>query len=154
MKKLLIIICSFLLLSCGQKSNYEQYSSKWYSISYPKGWIVQEFNNQLVDVGIGKTNGDVAFSILHFSTNYSLEEVNRMGNEDLVSGGEEILSNKKTIIDGKTCYITEIYLYQKQISYTFKENTNVYNIKFTSPNGWLDENKDIINNIINSFKIK
>lgn len=130
------------------------YSSPWYSISYPQSWIKEEVYNQLMDVAIGKENGDITFSVCHILTDYSLSEINNMGIEDLTSAGARILSNNKTVINGTPCYVTEIYHQQKQVSYTFKENGVMYNIRFTSPNNWIDYNKGEIDKIIQSFKIK
>lgn len=130
------------------------YSNNLYSISYPKDWKYQEVNLPLMDVVFGKNNGDISFSIAHFPTEYSLNEANRISNEDLENGGANIISNKKITINGKLCYVTVFNLMQKQVSYIFKENGQIYSVKFTSPNDWMDKNKNIIDEIVRTFKIK
>ena len=166
LRKIIILLAIVIFISSCEKKEHryvdttksytmtDTYSNQWYSISYPLNWITEEVNNQSMDVAIGKKNGDIVLSILHIPTDYSLPEINNMGNEDLRKAGARILSNKKKVINGRSCYVTEIYLYQKQVSYTFKENGMMYNIRFTSPNNWMDNNKEEINKIIQSFKIK
>ncbi|MBR1775314.1 MAG: hypothetical protein IJ759_07305 [Bacteroidales bacterium] len=137
--------------------SFTTYSNKWYSISYPSEWRYQELDSQLymMDVYIGAEDESVGFSIFHFPTDYTLQKVNNIGNEDLEKGDAKVLSNNLQEINGFQCYVSKLKLNNHtQLSYTFKNNNNIYNVKFTSPTDWIDRHRDIIYRIINTFNIK
>ena len=94
------------------------YSTRFYSIKYPKGWQKQEHLDEMTDVYIG-----------------SLQEANAEGNTNIQEAGFRILDEKQMSVDGAKCYraIQEISLQNqkiKHISYTFKKNNVLYNVKF------------------------
>lgn len=109
LRKIIILLAIVIFISSCEKKEHryvdttksytmtDTYSNQWYSISYPLNWITEEVNNQSMDVAIGKKNGDIVLSILHIPTDYSLPEINNMGNEDLRKAGARILSNKKRL---------------------------------------------------------
>lgn len=111
------------------------YSTRFYSIKYPKGWQKQEHLDEMTDVYIGSLQEDFGFTIVRFETDYTLTEANAEGNTNIQEAGFRILDEKQMSVDGAKCYraIQEISLQDqkiKHISYTFKKNNVLYNVKF------------------------
>ena len=113
------------------------YSTRFYSIKYPKGWQKQEHLDEMTEVYIGYQPDIFGFTIVRFETNYTLSEINRTGNENICQAGFRILDEKQMKVDGVKCYraVQEISIQGqkvKHISYTFKKGEMLYNIKFGS----------------------
>ena len=113
------------------------YTTKFYSIKYPKQWLVQKPLDEMTEVYIGSQTDNFGFTVVRFETDYSLSEINAEGNETLRQTGFRILENKQGEIKGEKCYKTvqEISIQNqkvKHISYTFKKDNMLYNIKFGS----------------------
>ena len=111
------------------------YSTKFYSIKYPKQWLVQEHLDEMTEVYIGSKADNFGFTIVRFETDYSLSEINAEGNKNAHQAGFRILENKQWEINGEKCYTTiqEISIQNqkvKHISYTLKKDNMLYNIKF------------------------
>lgn len=113
------------------------YSNNYYSIKYPKGWNVIEHLNEMTDVYIGSKKENFGFTIVRFETDYTLSEINGEGNESVRQAGFRIKEEKPIILRGMKCYraIHEVSVQNqniKHISYTFKKDNMLYNIKFGS----------------------
>ena len=136
----------------------KSYSTKNYSIKHPEDWIVIENLDEVTEVYIGSPTGELGFSIVRFETEYTLEEVNNEGRNNLKETGLYTISKDEIIsIDGVKCYkaIHKITIQEQKathISYTFKKNNTLYNIKFGSVNTPINE--PLVDNIINSFCFK
>lgn len=134
-----------------------KYNGARYSISYPNGWSYLE-NVQGADVYIGANDGSIAFTILSFSTPYSLDEVMEEANTNAARAGWK-KTNTSTTLCGVKCYKSTVtYTYNgmavKQIQYTLKKNGYVYNLNFGNDASKVNANSSLISNIANSFKIK
>lgn len=134
-----------------------KYSTNYYSILYPKSWQIQEHWDEMTDVYIGYQPEDYGFTIVRFKTNYSLSEVNTEVNKNGVQSGYRILEEKQMKVDGVKCYRTvqEVsFLGQKvkHISYTFKKDDMLYNIKFGSVK--TESQETLAASIIESFHFK
>lgn len=137
----------------------KSYSTNNYSIKIPEEWIIKENIDEVTEVYIGSPKEELGFTIVRFETEYTLEEVNNEGRSNLLQTGLYTVSDDEIItIDGVKCYkaIHKIKTSQKQkttfISYTFKKNSNLYNIKFINTVPHI--NQTLIDNIINSFRFK
>ena len=70
-----------------------------------------------------------------------------------------MISNTKISIDGQPCY-KSIYEFTlgdskiKQVSYLFKKDETMFNVKFGNDKTEIDENNALIEKIISTFKIK
>lgn len=133
------------------------YSTKFYSVKYPKGWNVIEHLDEMTEVYIGHQPENFGFTIVRFKTDCTLSEVNAEGNENLRQAGFKILNEKQMTVDGMKCYraVQEISSQGqkvKHISYTFKKDDILYNIKFGSVTTKKQDN--IATEIINSFRFK
>lgn len=111
------------------------YTTQFYSIKYPKQWLVQEHLDEMTEVYIGSQTDNFGFTVVRFETDYSLSEINAEENENLRQAGFRILENKQGEIKGEKCYkiVQEISSQNqevKQISYTFKKDNMLYNIRF------------------------
>lgn len=133
------------------------YSTPFYSIKYPKLWQVQEHLDEMTEVYIGYQPDNFGFTIVRFETDYTLSEVNNEGNEILRQTGFRILEEKQMKVDGVKCYkaIHEITIQGqnvKHISYTFKKDDMLYNIKFGSVTTKVQET--LASEIIEAFNFK
>lgn len=133
------------------------YSTRLYSIKYPKQWQVQELLDEMTEVYIGYQPDNFGFTIVRFETDYSLSEINSEGNENIRQSGFRILEEKQLKVDGVKCYmaIQEVVVQGEKvkfISYTFKKGTMLYNIKFGSITTKSQES--LASNIIKSFHFK
>lgn len=133
------------------------YTSKYYSISYPKKWKVIEQLDAMTDVYIGSEEINFGFTIVRFETDYSLEEANIEGNKNARQAGIKIIHDKQIIIDGIKGYraIHELEIYGekvKHISYTFKKGDILYNVKFGSVTKQIQET--LAEDIMMSFRFK
>lgn len=133
------------------------FSTRSYSVNYPKGWHVQEHLDEITDVYIGYQPENFGFTIVHFETDYSLSEVNAEGNENLKQSGFRVLEEKQMKVDGVKCYkaVYEISLQGqkvKHISYTFKKSDMLYNVKFGSVTTKTQET--LAADIIDSFRFE
>lgn len=111
------------------------YSTKLYSIKYPKGWKITEHLDEITEVYIGYQPDNFGFTIVRFETDYTLSKVNAEGNKNARQAGFIILEDKQMTVDGQKCHrtIQEISIQgqkAKLISYTFKKGNMLYNIKF------------------------
>lgn len=134
-----------------------QYSTRFYSIKYPKQWKTQEHLDEMTDVYIGYQPENFGFTIVRFETDYSLSEVNAEGNESIRQSGFRITDEKQMKVDGVKCYraVHEISIQGqtvKHISYMFKKGDMLYDIKFGSVTTTAQEN--LASNIIKSFQFK
>lgn len=133
------------------------FSTRFYSVKYPKQWQVQEYLDEMTEVYIGYQPENFGFTIVRFETDYPLSEVNTEGNENLRQAGFKILEEKQVRVDGVKCYrtIQEISIQGqkvKHISYIFKKGDMLYNIKFGSVTTKAHET--LATDIINSFRFK
>lgn len=133
------------------------YSVSFYSVKYPKQWHVQENLDEMTEVYIGYQPDNFGFTIVRFETDYTLSEVNEEGNENLRQTGFRILEEKQMKVDGVKCYkaIQEITIQGqkvKHISYTFKKDDMLYNIKFGSVTTKAQET--LASEIVGSFRFK
>ena len=131
------------------------YSTKFYSIRYPGQWIVLEHLNEMTDAYIGED--DFGFTIVRFETDYSLDEANAEGNENIRKTGIKISEEKQLTVDGEECYraVHEIAIpghNVKHVSYTFKKGFMLYNIKFGDVSTKARE--AVASDIIKSFRFK
>lgn len=134
-----------------------KYNATRYSISYPSGWSYLE-NVQSADVYIGANDGSIAFTILSFSTPYSLDEVMEEANSKAARAGWKKI-NTSTTLCGVKCYKSTVtYTFNgmavKQIQYTLKKNGYVYNLNFGIDAAKVNANSSLISTIANSFIIK
>ena len=86
-------------------------------------------------IEFGSQTDNFGFTVVRFETDYSLSEINAEENENLRQAGFRILENKQGEIKGEKCYkiVQEISSQNqevKQISYTFKKDIMLYNIRF------------------------
>ena len=143
--------------SSNTKDEYKTRNTNFYSIKYPTKWDILENPDEMTDVFIG--NNELGFTVLFFDTDVSLSEINEEGNTNMRLAGAKVISNKKMSINGQSCY-KSIYEFNvdnmdvKQISYTFKKKNTMYNVKFGNDKKVMNANNDLIEEIINSFKIK
>ncbi len=172
-----LTVLSLLLFSCNQKNSKRtnvdsintslesqeipldsSYSTDLYSISYPNGWETVEQLNDMTEVYIGSQRDNFGFTIVRFETDYSLAEVNAVGNENIKQVGYiKVVDEQQITIDGVKCYraIHEITLKGQtfeQISFTFKKGRMLYNIKFGSATTKSQE--DLADRIVDSFRFK
>ncbi len=130
-----------------------------YSIKYPKGWNVVMGTDGLTDVFIGNPSGELVCSILFFDTDYSLSEVVEECNSNARKTGFKVVSNKSVRINGQDCYKT-VYDFSlgnmegRQISFMFKKNGKIFNLKFGNLKHIVEENADLIERIVGTFEMK
>lgn len=137
------------------------YSNGVYSIQYPKDWIVTKDLNDFTDVHIGSKTANIGFTIIHFSSEQSLEDVQKASDGNMVEAGFDIVENRELEISGLRAYETTYFIRNMEadnlsddyniafISYLLKKNEIIYNIKFG--NCFEDKNVKIARNIINTF---
>ncbi len=139
--------------------SYKTRNTKYYSIKYPNDWkMLTNFDN-MSDVYIGSPDGKIGFIVLYFDTDLTLSDIVAEGNSNFKAAGAKILSSKKITVNGQSGYKT-IYDYWmdnyhvKNVSYTFKKNGKVFNVKFGNAAKEVDVNADLIEDIIHTFKMK
>jgi hypothetical protein len=142
-----------------KKITLKSYSSSNFSVSYPSSWKVQQNVDEVTDVYIGSTTGAIGFTILHFPTDYTLNEINDEGKNNLIQSGAKILEDSKVTVSGVPCYEQIIEMpyngqTYRQISYTLKKGDYAYNIKFGNDTKWLVENKNLVKDIVRSLKFR
>ena len=135
----------------------ETYSTRYYSVKYPKGWQIMEHMDEMTEVYIGYQPENFGFTIVRFETDYSLSELNAEGNENLRQAGFKILENKQMTIIGEKGYRTVLEITiqgqkVKHISYSFKKGDMLYNVKFGSVTTKAQEK--LAAEIIKSFHFK
>ncbi|MDM8146611.1 hypothetical protein QUW02_11890 [Bacteroides eggerthii] len=133
------------------------YSNKYYSIKYPKEWNITEKLNEMTDVYIGSQTENFGFTIVRFETEYTLSEINADGNESIRQAVFRIKEEKPIILKGLKCYraIHEVSVQNqnvKHISYTFKKDNMLYNIKFGNVTTKAQET--LASEIIETFNFK
>lgn len=133
------------------------YSTKFYSIKYPKHWKIQKQLDEMTEVYIGYQPDNFGFTIVRFETDYSLSDVIAEANENARQAGFRIIDEKQTKVAGAKCYraIQEINIQgqkAKHISYTFKKGDMLYNVKFGSVTN--DKQEELASDIIKSFRFK
>ena len=133
----------------------KSYTTKYYSIKYPKEWRVLENIDKMTDAYIGSKQEDFGFTIIRFETDYSLSKAHIETNENIKQAGFRIISDKQITIAGRKCYETlQDGTLQgkrfKHLSYTFKKGDMLYNIKFGNLSN--DKRKALANEIIASFR--
>lgn len=141
----------------GTVSLEKTYSTRFYSVKYPKGWKITEHLDEMTEVYIGYQPENFGFTIVRFATDYTLSEVNAEGNENVRQAGFRILEEKQMTVDRMKCYkaVQEISIQGqkvKHISYTFKKGDMLYNIKFGSVTTKAQET--LAAEIIDSFRFK
>lgn len=157
--RLIVVMISLLcaLMSYGQNGTYNNRTTSYYSIDYPKEWVVIENPDNMSDVYIGEER--LGCMILMFEASESLEQINRISNASLEEGGFEIKSSQLVYINGQSCYksIFEFNLrgvHYKQVSYTFKKGIMCYNVKFGNDKDLITSKRHVIDRMINSFRMK
>ena len=133
----------------------KSYTTKYYSIKYPKEWRVLENIDKMTDAYIGSKQEDFGFTIIRFETDYSLSKAHIETNENIKQAGFRIISDKQITIAGRKCYETlQDGTLQgkrfKHLSYTFKKGDMLYNIKFGNLSN--DKRKALADEIIASFR--
>lgn len=111
------------------------YSTRYYSIKYPKEWKAVEHINEMTDVYIGSQSDNFGFTLVRFETDVSLSEANNEGNRNSKQAGFKILEDKQITLNGVKCYraIHEITIQGQKvqtISYTLKKGDMFYNFRF------------------------
>lgn len=137
----------------------KKYSDGIFSISYPEDWTVVEKPDMMTNVYIGSEKLNLGFTVLHFETDETFDEIMKEGNASVAQSGQTIASEDEIKINNLKGYRQVIVFSYgdkdyEQISYTFKKNRMFYNIRFGSDPQIMKSNTNTINNIINSFKIK
>ena len=134
-------------------------NTNYYTIDYPKEWTILTNPDQMTDVYIGDSEGKMGCTILFFDTDYTLSEINEEGNVNMKNAGATIISNTKISIDGQPCH-KSIYEFTlgdskiKQVSYLFKKEETMFNVKFGNDKKEMDQNNALIEAIISTFKMK
>ena len=140
-----------------QHTLYDVYSHTYYSIKYPKDWEVMERVNGMTDAYIFSKEEDFGFTIVRFETDYSLSEIITEGNSNLKQAGFNVTEDKLITLCGVKCYrsIYETKIQDQKvrhISYTFKKDHMLYNIKLG--NVITKKQETIAKEIIDSFHFK
>ena len=140
-----------------QRSLDNVYSSKYYTVKYPKGWSIIEQVDEMTDVYIGSKAENFGFTIVRFETDYSLSEVNVAGKEDIKQAGFNVIQDNLITLCGVKCYraIHEIKMRGQRvrhISYTLKKRNMLYNIKFGNVTTKIQE--VLVKEIMESFHLK
>lgn len=146
-------------LTANTSEPIQEYSNAFFSVVYPAKWKITENPDYMSDIYIGAEDMNIGFTVLHFDTDMSLENVVKEGNTNLIQMGMQIENHKKISINNYTYYRTVFLLEYngmkiKQISYTTKAGTTIYNIKFGNEADVIQSNMETIDKIINSFIIK
>lgn len=139
--------------------DFIKYSNPYFSISYPKDWIIVAQPDEMSDVYIGAPDGSIGFTVVRFDTEYSLEDMvmEAKTNSELYEMPVTKCENIK--INGLTCnrMINE-YDFQgirvKTIAYSFKKANTFYSIKFGTEKKSVDKNLDLIKEIIYTLTLK
>ena len=162
MKKIILFL--FLITTCinpgtTQSPSYLIWDKEKYSVEYPSQWCVLEKPDALSDVYIGDTKGDIGFTVLYSDTDFNLDKINREAVSGMKKAGINPVSNEKIEINGMLFYKT-VYEFPfgaiecKQISYTTKKGNTAFNLKFGNNKTVMEQNGELIERIVNSFKIK
>ena len=138
---------------------YKTFSNRYFTINYLSDWIVSENFDAMTDVAIGSNTESIAFTVVRIPTSESLDSINLEGIRTGNANGLKTISSKRIKINGYQGYINEIDgtlmgVNVKQISYLFKEKGMFYNIKFGNDASWIDNHRDVMSHIINTFEIK
>ena len=145
------------------ESEYETktFSNGIYSIQYPKDWVVTKNINEFTDVHIGSTTANIGLTIIQFSTEQSLNDVQKSSDENMVNAGFDIVEKQELIINGSKAYERTYFTIDKNVdifsdnyniafmSYILKKDSIIYNIKFG--NCYKDEHAKIARKLINTF---
>ncbi len=134
------------------------FENEFYKIEYPAGWKYMTNPDGVSDVYIGKGNEMFGFTIMHFETEYSLDDI--VDNEK--SSWKQLgVTSKytKSNIGGELTYRcvangTIQGIQMKNVSYSLKHKGIFYNIKFGNDPKLMDENLDVIEEIVKSFQFK
>lgn len=150
----------------GVKSNganrlpgWKSYDSQNFSICYPGDWRVLENPDTIDDVYIGREDGKLGFTVLHFDTDLSLDEVVREVRNNSEAAGMAIIRAEYVLVSGIRCYAQTIgfrygRLEVKQVGYTLMKGNTVYNVKFGSDVEAVDGNEALIKSIVASLEVK
>lgn len=141
------------------EDEFAKYSTPYFSISYPKNWLMIKNPDQMSDVYIGTEDESLGFTIVRFDTDATFDEIIEEAKNGSVLSGMKITSNKIITLNGMSCNrMVNEYQYNgipiKTIAYTFKQGDTLYSIKFGSQKKYVDRNKVLIENIMNSLKLK
>lgn len=134
------------------------YSTSYYSIKYPKEWIVVENIDEETDAYIASETEGIGIIIMRFETDTPLAEGNTSGNESIRQAGARILEEKLITFKGVKCYraIQEIPSrasgYDRLISYSFKKGDMFYNIRIGKI--LTKEQESLAEEIFDSFRFK
>lgn len=140
-------------------SVFSKRNTSYYSIEYPSSWKEITNIDEMTDVYIGSEDNLLGFTIVCFDTDYTLQEVYNESKTNMINAGASIVKDIKTTINGMTCYLLS-FEYNvssrkvKEISYIFKKNDTMYCVKFGTDKNEVNSNMELINRIINSFRIK
>ncbi len=141
------------------EGTYKIRNTEFYSISFPRTWEIIINPDQISDVYIGDSEEKLGFTVLYFETDFSLSDVMEECNSNAEKEGFAIIANDKINLNGQPCYKT-VYEFSfggmdmQQISYTFKKNSRIFNVKFGNRKEEVESSVALIDRIINSFKIK
>lgn len=134
-------------------------STDYYSIEYPKEWVVLTDINEMTEAYIGSENKMLGLTISFFDTNSTLSELSEEQNSNIVELGATKLDDEYITINNELCYKC-VYEFElngnevMQISYTIKKADTVFNILFGNHKKEVLNNLKLIDKIIKTFKIK
>lgn len=134
------------------------FENEFYKIEYPAGWKYMTNPDGVSDVYIGKGNEMFGFTIMHFETEYSLNDI--VDNEKSTWKQLGISSKyNKSNIGGEQAFRCVASgnvqgIQMKNVSYSFKHKGIFYNIKFGNDPKLMDENSNVIEEIVKSFQFK
>lgn len=140
-------------------NKFKTYSNPHFSISYPKDWINVDQPNAMSDVYLGAPDESLGFTVVRFETDATLSEIVAEAKAGAQQGGMSVTGNKNIKLNGLNCnkMVCE-FNYQgipiKTVAYSFKEGNTFYNIKFGTKKAEVDANATLIDEIMNSLKIK
>ncbi|MBJ2187275.1 MAG: hypothetical protein JFR41_01395 [Muribaculaceae bacterium] len=138
---------------------FKTYSNPHFSISYPNDWKNVAQPDAMSDVYLGAPDESLGFTVVRFETDATLSEIVAEAKVGAQQGGMSVTSNKNIKLNGLNCnrMVCE-FNYQgipiKTVAYSFKEGNTFYNIKFGTKKAQVDANATLINEIMNTFKVK
>ncbi len=169
MKNLSIIISFliFVLLSgCNQKTEYLEYSNEFFSLEYPKNWIIEYYPEpEYIGMGIGFLSDDnnAEFIVSFWSGYADLDEFVELEQyEKTLSYEGEKITAKNILFKGREARIIEIdgivspndLTKNKIITIYFKKDNLVYRINYAYAPEKEETYLPIINKMIDTFEVK
>ena len=143
-------------------ANYKAYTTRLYTIQYPKDWTVTEKPDKLTDVHIGSNKSNIGLTVVTFDTDKSLESVQKTGDDNMRQAGYDVVEYQNLLLDNTKAYRRTYFAINKDadilsddlnvtiISYMLKKGNKLINLKFG--NCADDKAKETASNIIKTLK--